>query len=134
MKFDSPLFDRIRVKPGEDRRRSEGAANLQGVVRQGQPVVSFILPRTGIKGRTAHPRQHQEEDRAADSDGRPRGLACRAGCRSLRRAADSGVSVTADGSARRRWEVGSRGEYQEGPVSIALGYRECGGKSRGHGK
>ena len=121
-------------RSGGDRVRSWRAAHLQGLLRQGEPLVGLLLSRPGLARRPAHPREHQEEHGTADPHGCSRSFAGRPGGRSLRRAADSRVSLAPDRFARRRGPLGARRQYQEGPVSFAVGYRQRGGKSGRHGK
>ena len=111
------------TRSGRPARRHRAAAaravHLQGVVRQGEPHVGPIVPRTRARRRAARARGDQGALRRADPDRHPRAVAGGAGGRRRRRPADSGVPLPPDRPARRRGEDRPRRQHQEGPVPRA---------------
>ena len=113
---------RDRGRAGRDRRRARARADLQELVRQGQPdqrrQPARPRPRQGHRGAGRGARAAG----LPGADRRPREPAVPAGGRGGRRAADPGVPLPADRSAGGRGRDRRCAARQEGPVPGALGH------------
>ena len=104
-------------------------ACLQNVVRQSEPHQRRKRARHRPQGGAANPRRCAIDLRHSSADRRARTRSMRAGRRSSRCAADPGLPVPADRSARRRRAHRARHQRQERPVPGALGHGQCGGQN-----
>ena len=109
-------------------RRPSVRADLQVVVRQGEPQLDRELPRPRARRRAARPRRRARRDRAAGAHRRARAGAVRAGGRGVRGAPDPGAPLPADRPPGRRRPHRARGGDQEGAVHGARRHAARGGE------
>ena len=107
------------------------AADLQGLLRQGQPHLPVVLPGAGAGAGAGDSGPGQGRGGAAGTIRRPPGRRRGARRRSPGRPADSRLPLPPDRPGGGRGPDRQGGEYQEGPVPGPLGYAAGGGKGPG---
>ncbi len=110
-------------RAGRDRWQAQDSADLQDLVRQGEPLLASRRARDRDECWIADPRRSARNERLAGADRHPCTRAVRAGGGSRRHSADPGLPLPPD-----RFVAGSRanrqaGQHQEGPVSRTLGHQ-----------
>src|SRR5882762_3627935 len=103
-------------------RRRRNALYFQGVVRQGQPLLSQSVSRPRPERRPPHSGQDQSRPEAADSQRHSRRSPGRRSSRSLRRPANSGLPVAANRSPGSRRKNRPRSEREKRPIPFPLGH------------
>lgn len=108
--------------------RGRDPARVQVQLRQGEPDVRQVVPRSR-GGRGVEDSARREDDvRRADCHRRARRVPGGAGGHGRGRDSDPGVSVQTDGFVDRGREDGADRERQEGPVLRGVGDAQLGGK------